>query len=170
MHSTASSDQEECEDRIGTGPPRARKEVKYVDLRYWALSGSIHPEVGPRRGDDRNRCTHGECIETSIRATASLFPGTTGGGWSTHRGIQERRRRYRGTSLKRNSAPIGPYSRTMLRALWWSYGGGGCFLSAKYPCTSEAPQLTRGPVIGPPGETSRSHCFTRASLGGGVQF
>jgi hypothetical protein len=31
---------------------------------------------------------------------------------------------YRGTSLIRNSAPLGPYSRTMPRALWWSYGGG----------------------------------------------
>ena len=28
--------------------------------------------------------------------------------------------RYRGTSLIRNSAPLGPYSRTMPRALRWS--------------------------------------------------
>ena len=27
---------------------------------------------------------------------------------------------YRGTSLIRNRAPPGPYSRTMPRALWWS--------------------------------------------------
>ena len=27
---------------------------------------------------------------------------------------------YRGTSLIRNSAPLGPYSRSMPRALWWS--------------------------------------------------
>ena len=27
---------------------------------------------------------------------------------------------YRGTSLMRNSAPLGPYSRKMPRALWWS--------------------------------------------------
>ena len=27
---------------------------------------------------------------------------------------------YRGTSLIRNSAPLGPCSRTMPRALWWS--------------------------------------------------
>ena len=26
---------------------------------------------------------------------------------------------YRGTSLLRNSAPLGPYSRTIPRALWW---------------------------------------------------
>ena len=31
---------------------------------------------------------------------------------------------YRGASLIINSAPLGPYSRTMPRALWWSYGGG----------------------------------------------
>ena len=28
---------------------------------------------------------------------------------------------YRGTSLIRSSAPLGPYSRTMPRALWWSW-------------------------------------------------
>ena len=30
-----------CEDRIGTGPPRARTEVICVDLGYWAVSGII---------------------------------------------------------------------------------------------------------------------------------
>ena len=30
------------------------------------------------------------------------------------------RRVYRGTSPIRNSAPLGPYSRNMPRALWWS--------------------------------------------------
>ena len=29
---------------------------------------------------------------------------------------------YRGTSLIRNIAPLGPYSRTMPRALWWPKG------------------------------------------------
>ena len=33
----------------------------------------------------------------------------------------------RGTSLIRKPHPVGPYSRTMPRALWWS-GGGYCFL------------------------------------------
>ena len=32
--------------------------------------------------------------------------------------------RYRGASLERNSAPLGPYSRTMHRSPWWSQGGG----------------------------------------------
>ena len=27
---------------------------------------------------------------------------------------------YRGTSLIRNRVPLGPYSRTMPRLLWWS--------------------------------------------------
>ena len=31
--------------------------------------------------------------------------------------------RYRGTSLIRNNAPLGPYSRTKPVALWWSLGG-----------------------------------------------
>jgi len=30
----------------------------------------------------------------------------------------------RGTSLIKNSAHLGPYSRTMPRALWWPQGGG----------------------------------------------
>ena len=33
----------------------------------------------------------------------------------------------RGTSLIRNSAPLGPCSRTIPRALWWVLGR-GCFL------------------------------------------
>jgi len=37
----------QCEDRIGTGPPWARTEVIYVDLGYWAISGSIPPEGDP---------------------------------------------------------------------------------------------------------------------------
>ena len=33
-------------------------------------------------------------------------------------------RGYSGTSLVRNRAPLGPYSRTVPRAIWWSEGGG----------------------------------------------
>ena len=40
-----------CEDRLGTGPPRARTEVIYVDLGCWAISGSIHPKWDPARGE-----------------------------------------------------------------------------------------------------------------------
>jgi hypothetical protein len=36
---------------------------------------------------------------------------------------------YRGTSLVRNSSPLGPYTRPMPRALWWSQGGGHVFMS-----------------------------------------
>ena len=32
---------------------------------------------------------------------------------------------YRGTSLIRNCRPLGPYSRTVPRALRWSWGRGG---------------------------------------------
>ena len=38
----------------------------------------------------------------------------------------------RGTSLIRNSAFLGPYSRTMHRALWWVLGGGR-FLMSEVP-------------------------------------
>jgi len=30
---------------------------------------------------------------------------------------------YRGTSLIRNRHPVGPYSRTMPRLIWWCWGG-----------------------------------------------
>ena len=33
---TLKTPQLQREDRIGTGPPRARTQVIYVDLRYWA--------------------------------------------------------------------------------------------------------------------------------------
>ena len=39
---------------------------------------------------------------------------------------------YRGTSLIRNRRPLGPYSRTMPRALWGSWGGGR-FRMSKVP-------------------------------------
>ena len=38
----------------------------------------------------------------------------------------------RGTSLIRNSEPLGPYSRTMRRALWWPPGE-GLFLVSGQP-------------------------------------
>ena len=44
---------------------------------------------------------------------------------------------YRVTSPIRNIATLGPYSRTVPRALWWSWWG-GLFLSARYPCTVHA--------------------------------
>ena len=37
--------------------------------------------------------------------------------------------RYRGTSLIRNAPLIGPYSRTISRVLWWSWGGGRFLMS-----------------------------------------
>ena len=47
---------------------------------------------------------------------------------------------YRGTLPIRDSAPLGPYSRNIPRAIWWSQGG-GCFLSARYPCSPKPPNL-----------------------------
>jgi hypothetical protein len=43
-------------------------------------------------------------------------------------------RLYRGTSLMRNCAPVGPYRRPTPRALWWSEGG-SVFSWARYVCT-----------------------------------
>ena len=54
---------------------------------------------------------------------------------------------HRGTSLIRNCPPIGPYSRTMPRALWRSWGGAQ-FLMSEVP-------LYRPPARG---RTSRTTC------------
>ena len=43
--------------------------------------------------------------------------------------IMRRNPPYRGTSLIRNRLLPGPYSRTMPRALWCSWGGGRFFIS-----------------------------------------
>ena len=41
---------------------------------------------------------------------------------------------YRGTSLIRNAPLLGPYSRTIPRVAWWSYGGGLFLMSEVPPC------------------------------------
>ena len=38
----------------------------------------------------------------------------------THRTLLDYESPYRGTSLMRKRTPLGPYSRTMPRGLWWS--------------------------------------------------
>ena len=43
------------------------------------------------------------------------------------RRLERLRLSYRGTSRIRNRPPLGPYSRTMLRALRWSWGRGGSY-------------------------------------------
>jgi len=39
---------------------------------------------------------------------------------------------YRGTSLIRNTPLLGPYSRTIPKVIWWSWGG-GLFLMSEVP-------------------------------------
>jgi len=63
-----------------------------------------------RQGDREN----GREMRVAVTATPSVTPS------------------YRGTSLIRNSALLGPYSRTMHRALWWVLGGGR-FLMIEVP-------------------------------------
>jgi len=42
------------------------------------------------------------------------------GGLVAWRAGRQQAAAYRGTSLIRNNPPVGPYSRPMPRALWWS--------------------------------------------------
>ena len=46
---------------------------------------------------------------------------------------------YRGTSLIRNRTHLGPYSRPLPGALWWSWGGGR-FFCARDSCRAETPR------------------------------
>jgi hypothetical protein len=48
-------------------------------------------------------------------------------------------------SHMRNCPSLGPYSRPMPRALWWSQGGGGTSLGARYPCTYVRALDKKGP-------------------------
>ena len=75
--------------------------------------------------------------------TASRTPGA-----KEARALAPLPSQYRGTSLKRNSAPLGPYSRNMPRALWWSQLGGGCFLWARYPCSSNVSRVRTRASLG----------------------
>ena len=51
---------------------------------------------------------------------------------------------YRGTSSIRNRAPVGPYSRAMPRALWWSWGGGSRSDCALFSLPASVALLTPG--------------------------
>ena len=74
------------------------------------------------------------CLSPSLSCSLSLalsfsLPPSLGRWYlrvhKTERSILPEGLGYRGTSLIRNSAPVGPYSRTMPRALWWFQGGAG---------------------------------------------
>ena len=59
-----------------------------------------------------------------LLAANSLLAGEKSG----EKGVRTRRiQRYRGTSLIRNRPLLGPFSRAMPGALWWSLGGGAVF-------------------------------------------
>ena len=53
---------------------------------------------------------------------------------------------YRGTSLIRNRAPLESYSRTLPRALWWSYEGGRLFVS-EVPLYGDTERRNWAPTI-----------------------
>jgi len=64
-----------------------------------------------------------------------------------HPGPSSRGAPRRGTLLIENTPLLGPYSRTMPRAPWWSYGG-WCFSWARCPCRT-APAVTRSHTAAP---------------------
>ena len=81
---------------------------------------------GPSR--DRGVLSHLFFPHTSLACDFSINSPTSGcsGG---RRSVGA----YRGTSLIRNSEPLGPYSR-LCPGLYGAPKRGGCFLCARYPC------------------------------------
>jgi len=72
---------------------------------------------------------------------------------------------YKDTSLTRNSAPLGPYSRTMPRALRWSKEG-GLFLISKVTLDCSDSQPAEGAYHDPPeaaAEQEHRHVIARVS-------
>ena len=60
--------------------------------------------------------------------------------WASAALPARQRKPYRGTSPIRNSAPLGPYSRTIPRTLWKPWGG-GLFLMSEVPLATVAAPL-----------------------------
>ena len=74
--------------------------------------------------------------------------------------------RYRGTSLIRNSALLGPYSRTLHRALWWVLGGGSLSYERGSPCILLEEDLAARSTRWSTTERISTECFAaRASWG-----
>ena len=69
----------------------------------------------------------------SLLLITTLYISSAGGERPFLPLTRERNLVYRSTSFVRNRRPLGPYSRNMPRALWWSLGV-GVFLSATHPC------------------------------------
>ena len=74
---------------------------------FWQVSPRIERERERDRGREGERDQIRNHREREIRSELSLHAQASSG-------------RCRGTSLIRNNAPLGPYSRTMPMALWWS--------------------------------------------------
>ena len=69
----------------------------------------------------------------------------------------------KGTSLIRNNHYLGPYSRTVPRALWWSHAGAR-FLVSEVPLQDGAyPYFRVTPVFARERETARARASERAS-------
>ena len=81
--------------------------------------------------------------EVPLYLKAEIVPGAERGSGPPESNRGGRSALYRGTSLIRNSPLLGPYSRTVSRALWWPPGG-GLFLISEVPLygvTSGSPQV-----------------------------
>jgi hypothetical protein len=72
-------------------------------------------------------------------------------------------RALRGTSLIRNCFLLGPYSKPMPRAPWWSYGKGQ-FLMSKVPLYGEGPTVVLEGRAAPEEPGTPAHHTTSFSL------
>ena len=87
------------------GYSRLKEYLRLIDVVY-------HSTPGLREIEKKRRCS---CFIEKAPLVALL-----GVGKYSSTGLQCNRNLYRGTSLIRNCPPLGPYSRPVPRALWWS--------------------------------------------------
>ena len=83
------------------------------------------PVIDAGRGTTRAEDAHGTPTQSHISPSILVYEETQDRTVQRAHGCSPSRTRfipgqYRGTSLIRNRAPLGPYRRTLSKAVWWS--------------------------------------------------
>ena len=94
------------------GKARIRPSMSYVCRIRSTAGGGSKPEDEGEQRESVERL--GEYIQHRVQHRRRHLQGY----------LAHEKEQYRGTSMIRSSAPLGPYSRTTPRALWWPWVGG----------------------------------------------
>ena len=115
---------------LSPSPPLSPGQRHCSTASYYPSLSTRSREGGRQR--ERERASQGgrERDRERVREGGRERERFRGGGRTEEPALS---RLYRGTSLKRNAPLLGPYIRTIQSVLWWSWGGGGCFLELGTP-------------------------------------